>query len=43
MLKHGDADILSMLDGKVPPIDLGNISIFRLSVSKFEKKAGVAF
>jgi hypothetical protein len=39
MLRHGDADILLMLEKTVPPVSLAPISIFASALSKFNNEA----
>ena len=39
MLRHGDADILLMLEKTVPPVSLAPISIFATALSKFNNEA----
>ena len=38
-MRHGDADLLAMLDGGVPPPDLPKISIFAQHLSKYSTEA----
>ena len=38
-LKHGDAELVGMLEG-APPVDLERCGIFRTSMAKFQKQAG---
>lgn len=38
-LRHGDADILAMLEHGVPPVDLGKISIFSSHIAKYRVEA----
>ncbi|CAL1139439.1 unnamed protein product [Cladocopium goreaui] len=39
LLRHGDAEILAMMDDSAPPIDLMRIGLFRVAIMKFQKKA----
>ncbi|CAJ1423296.1 unnamed protein product [Effrenium voratum] len=41
MLRHGDADILALLDSSVPPADLSKVSIFGSALSKFQHKSAM--
>jgi hypothetical protein len=39
MLKHGDNDLLKLMDESVPPVDLSRVGLFRVAVSKYQKQA----
>ena len=41
-LKHGDAELVAMLEG-APPVDLERCGIFRTAMAKFQKQAGCIF
>ena len=38
-LKHGDAELVGMLEG-APPVDLERCGIFRTASAKFQRQAG---
>eukprot|EP00435_Cladocopium_sp_Y103_P029473 s2370_g7.t1 len=40
MLKHADAELISMLEESSPPVDLTRVAIFRVAARKYEKQAG---
>lgn len=39
--KHCDAELTTMLEDAVPPVDLDRVGAFRAAVQKFTKKACV--
>lgn len=39
LLKHGDADLLALLEQSTLPVELDRIGIFRSSLAKFRKQA----
>lgn len=39
MNRHTDADVLSMLQNSVPPIDIGRIDVFKTHLAKYHQKA----
>ena len=42
MAKHGDVELILMLEEAVPPADLGRIGIFRSAMHKHSQQAGLS-
>lgn len=40
MLGHLDAELISMLETTVPPLDLVHVSAFRMALQTYEKQVG---
>lgn len=41
-MRHGDADLVQLLDESVPPADLGKVSIFAQPLAKHNAEVGVS-
>ena len=41
LARHMDAESATILESNPPPIDLMSVSIFRVSILKYKKKAGI--
>eukprot|EP00435_Cladocopium_sp_Y103_P037111 s4346_g9.t1 len=39
LLKHGDNDLLKLMEESVPPVDLSRVSLFRVALNKYQKQA----
>ena len=39
-MRHGDADILSLMETTVPPADISKVSIFSAHLARYAKEAG---
>lgn len=39
ILRHGDADLMNMLNSSVPPVDISKIGIFADAVRKYQSQA----
>lgn len=39
LLRHADAEICGLLEQTIPPMDLARLGIFRVPMSRFQKKA----
>ena len=42
-LRHGDSDIMALLDNTVPPVDLTKVSIFAQELAKYSAEAGPVY